>query len=88
MTVESHSWTRSIELERYQTVKESGWQDKMPLKAYKKSCYEKKHSTKQVPDGETCTTQKKDNGDGSYREVEKCTTKYKDVPVMKMYGQH
>ena len=85
VTVDSHSWSRSIDIERYQTVKEGDWQSNVPLKAYKKSCFEKKHSTKQVPDGETCSTKKKDNGDGSFREVEECKTKYKDVPVMKMY---
>ena len=68
VTVESHSWERSIAIEKYQRVKESNWKDKVPIRGSVDRCYEKR-STKKVEDGQTCKT-KKDNGDGSYREVE------------------
>jgi hypothetical protein len=34
-----------------------------------------------VPDGETCTTRKVDNGDGTFHEKQDCHTKYKKEPV-------
>ena len=88
VTVESHSWERSIAIEKYQRVKESNWKDKVPIRGNVDRCYEKKRSTKQVADGQTCKTKKKDNGDGSYREVEECKTKYKEIPVMDQWCEY
>jgi hypothetical protein len=84
VSVQSHSWERSIEIDRYQSVSESSWKESVPAKAYSLRCEEKQKETKQVPDGEECSTVKKDNGDGTYREEEECKTKYRDEPV---YGQ-
>ena len=88
VTVESHSWERSIAIEKYQRVKESNWKDKVPIRGSVDRCYEKKRSTKKVEDGQTCKTKKKDNGDGSYREVEECKTKYKEIPVMGQWCEY
>ena len=84
VTVDSHTWERSIEIEEYQSVQEKDWQEKVPAKAYSLRCEQKQKETKQVPDGEECSTVKKDNGDGTYREEQECKTKYRDEPV---YGQ-
>ena len=88
VSVESHSWTRSIEIEKYQRVSESNWKEKVPMKGMVDRCYEKKQSTKKVEDGQDCKMKKKDNGDGSFREVEECTTKYKEIPVMGQWCEY
>ena len=81
VTVTGHSWSRSIEIEKYQTVKENDWKDKVPLDGKVLSCTDKERSTEKVADGEECSTVKKDNGDGTYNESQDCQTKYKEVPV-------
>ena len=81
VTVVSHSWERSIEIEQYKLVTDKDWKDKVPSKGNIRSCTDKERTTEEVPDGETCTTVKNDNGDGTYNESEKCTTNYKKVPV-------
>ena len=81
VVVKGHSWERTIDIERYQTVEEKNWKDKVPIKGVVKRCIEKQRSTKKVEDGQECKTVKKDNGDGTYNESEKCTTKYKEIPV-------
>ena len=35
-----------------------------------------------MKDGETCQTRKKDNGNGTYKEVRECQPKYKSEPIM------
>jgi hypothetical protein len=81
VVVDGHSWSRSIDLERYQTVQENDWQDQVPIKGITSVCVDKERSTKQVEDGQECKTVKADNGDGTYSESEQCSTKYKEVPV-------
>ena len=81
VTVTGHSWSRSIEVEQYKEVTEEAWEDRVPLEGKIKSCREKERDTEKVPDGETCSIVKKDNGDGTYRESEECQTKYKTIPI-------
>jgi hypothetical protein len=88
VTVDSHSWERSIAIEKYQRVKEGTWKEKVPLRGVVDRCYEKKQSTRKIEDGQTCTMKKKDNGDGSFREVEQCKTKYKEIPVMGQWCEY
>lgn len=81
VTVVGHSWERNIEIEQYKLVTENDWRDKVPSKGSIRTCTDKERSTEKVADGETCTTVKNDNGDGTYKESEKCQTKYKEVPI-------
>jgi len=85
VTVSSHSWERSIAVERYKQVSSSAWKEKLPADAYGVRCERKQQSTKKIPDGETCKTVKRDQGDGTYRTEQKCTARYRTEPV---YGDH
>ena len=81
VVVTGHSWSRSIEVEQYKQVTEKDWRDRVPSTGKIESCRDKERDTKKVPDGEKCSIVKKDNGDGTYNESEKCQTKYKTVPI-------
>ena len=76
-----HSWTRSIDVERLDPRSESAWCDSMPGDAYSVSRSREVRSHRQIPDGETCTTSRVDNGDGTFRNERKCSPKYRSEPV-------
>jgi len=76
-----HSWNRTIQIEEKKTLTKSAWQDEIPRKGRVISCSTEKRSTKKVADGETCSTRRKDNGDGTYSEKQECKTKYRSEPV-------
>lgn len=38
-------------------------------------------SSKQVADGDTCTTRRKDQGNGTFKEIRECQPKYRSEPV-------
>lgn len=85
VVVTGHEWERSITIQEYENFTESSWRDSPPsgdnVSINFGSCREEQRSTKRVPDGQTCETVRRDNGDGTYREEEKCTTKYREEPV-------
>jgi hypothetical protein len=77
-----HSWERTAEVEEYRLVRESAWRDAVPNTGRSLSCTKKKRSEKKVADGKTCKSVRTDQGDGTFKKSEKCTPKYKVVPVM------
>ena len=79
--VTGHAWTRTIAVERYDAVHESAWCDGLPGGAYNVSRTREQRSTKQVADGQVCNDRQKDQGDGTFRVVTECKTKYRDEPV-------
>lgn len=79
--VAGHTWEREIRIEQYSMVSESAWCDSMPLGAYGVSSRSEVRSTNRIPDGEDCTTVRRDNGDGTFSESEQCTTRYREEPV-------
>ncbi len=79
--VAGHSWERSIAIEEYRSVEEDAWCDEMPAGAHDVSRSEEVRSHKKVEDGEDCTVKKKDQGDGTFKEIEECKPRYKEVPV-------
>jgi hypothetical protein len=81
LAVTGHAWQRSIEIERYGKYTDSAWCDAVPAGAREVSRRREQRSTKQVQDGEECSTRKKDNGDGTFKQVRECKPKYKDAPV-------
>ena len=85
VTVNGHSWERSISVDTYKKVSEKAWKENVPTKAKKISCVEKEQSTKKEQDGEDCKKVDVDDGDGSFHQEEKCTPKYKEIPV---YGEY
>ncbi len=77
----AHTWTRSIAIERFDAVHESAWCDALPGGAYNVSHTREERSTKQVADGQECHDRQKDQGDGTFKVVNECKTKYKTEPV-------
>lgn len=82
VTVTELTWTRTIEVEEFKTVKDGAWKESTPNNARFPRCYEKKQSTEQVPDGQECKTVKVDQGDGTYKEKQDCKAKTKSVDKM------
>jgi hypothetical protein len=80
--VAGRTWERDVAIERYDTTRESAWCDSPPAGGREVARHKEQHGTNQVKDGETCQTRKKDQGNGTFKEVKECTPKYKDVPVM------
>ncbi len=79
--VASHTWQRTINVERFGPSRESAWCSELPAAATQVSRHRERHGSSKVPDGETCHTQKKDRGDGTFKEEQVCTPKFKDEPV-------
>jgi hypothetical protein len=81
LEVASHSWTREIEIETQSLVTETAWRDGVPAGAQSLSCSRAERSTRKVPDGERCSKERRDLGDGTFKEVEVCTPKFRSEPV-------
>jgi hypothetical protein len=81
VTVTAHSWERSINIERMTAVSESAWCDSMPSGAYGVSRSREQRSTRQIPDGQTCSTRDVDRGDGTFERKQECRTKYREEPI-------
>jgi len=79
--VTDRTWTRTIEVERFKAVSDTAWKESVPVRAYSVFCSPEKRGTKKVEDGETCTTKRKDKGNGTYKKVRVCKPKYKSVPT-------
>jgi hypothetical protein len=79
--VAERSWQRSVSVERFGAVRESAWCSELPAGAREVTRRREQHGTHQVPDGEDCRTQKKDRGDGTFKEEQVCVPKHKDEPV-------
>ncbi len=81
--VAGHRWERNIAVERFETGRKTVWCDERPSGASRElSRRREQRSTTQVKDGETCQTRKKDNGNGTFKEVRECQPKFKNEPVM------
>lgn len=81
ITVAEKTWSRSIDIEEYRRVSDTDWCSSMPSDAYNVKSFRDVRSHRQVADGQTCHTEKKDRGDGSYTSERVCQTKYRREPV-------
>lgn len=84
VSAQSHSWERTVSVQEYRNFTTQSWRDSRPSGdnvSITGSCQRKQRGTDKVADGQTCKTVRKDQGDGTYKESQECTTKYKDVPV-------
>lgn len=81
LTVKSQTWQREIQIERFTKVKETKWCNAMPIKAYHISRSKEIRSHEKIPDGQDCKTKRVDQKDGTFKEKQVCTTKYKKKPV-------
>ena len=81
--VTGHTWERTIYVEQYSQFVEQNWRDSRPFgdRVTMGSCVQRQRTTRQVPDGETCTTVRTDRGDGSFSEQEVCSPRYRSEPV-------
>ena len=77
----AHEWSRTIDIEEYQTHREQAWKEQVPSRGRVVSCVDKVQRHRTVEDGETCKTVRTDKGDGTFTKKQKCTPKYKKVPV-------
>jgi hypothetical protein len=82
VTVASHSWQRVVAVEEFNQYQEESWRNQVPVEATFPICSQRKRSTRQVPDGEDCTMEKRDKKDGTFEQVRKCTPRYRSEPVM------
>lgn len=85
LTVSGHSWTREVVIEKFGSVRQSGWCDSIPQNARGVIRSSKERSKKQVEDGQDCRPVKKDRGDGTYAETSECAPRLKEVPI---YDDH
>lgn len=79
--VADRAWLRTIQVERYDLVRQSAWCDERPPGGVERSRAKAQRSTNKVADGQTCVTKKKDRGNGTFKQERECTPKYKEVPV-------
>lgn len=81
--VSGHEWERNIYIDKYERFSVDSWWDVRPSgdNAVMGSCRQQQRSTRQIPDGESCSTVRTDRGDGTFSESRVCTTKYRSEPV-------
>ncbi len=79
--VVAHRWTREVDVERFEAVRDDAWCSSMPSGAYNVTRHREVRTTKKIPDGEDCHDRNVDKGDGTFTVKKECTTKYRDEPV-------
>lgn len=79
--VTGHAWERSIAVERFDVGRRTAWCDDRPVGGRELSRHREQRSTRQIKDGETCQTRKKDQGNGTYKEARECQPRYRSEPV-------
>ena len=82
LTIAAHRWERAIAIDQFSAVEEQAWRGDVPSDARLPSCHRKQRSTKKVDTGqENCRIEQRDNKDGTFEQVKKCTPIYRDEPV-------
>lgn len=81
LEVQARSWERTLEVERYELERVTTWCDSVPSGSRVVAKRRAQHGTEKIPDGETCTTKRRDQGNGTFKEVKECSPKYKEKPV-------
>jgi len=81
VTVRGQTWSRTIGIEQLSPERKSSWCDQKPYDAYNVTRSREVRSHRQIPDGQTCTTERKSRGDGSYTNERVCRTKYRSEPI-------
>lgn len=81
MTVTAHTWSRELDVERLEAVREDAWCDALPAGAHAVTRSRQQRSTKRVANGEECSTRDVDRGDGTFERRRECRPTYRDEPV-------
>lgn len=87
VTLDRHSWERTINIESFLPRQQQAWCDAIPGDAYAISRSERMRSQRKILDGEICDTRRIDRGDGTYQEKQECRPKYRTEPVYDQYCQ-
>lgn len=87
-TVTGHQWQRSIDIEVLRDVREGRWCDATPADARAVSRERRQRGTRQVADGQDCRTVNIDQGDGSFRQEQRCETRYRSEPVFDAWCEY
>lgn len=74
-------WERTIVVEELGPVSGRADCGAVPLGAYNIDRRREQVSSRQVPDGEECTTRQVDQGDGTFRSERVCSPRYRSEPV-------
>lgn len=74
-------WERAIAIEQLSAIPGNSVCNAMPVNAYNVTRRREQVDTRRVQDGETCTRQQVDQGDGTFREQQVCQPKYRSEPV-------
>ncbi len=83
-SVSNLSWERVINVEQYNALPGSNWQDSVPAGAYNRTCSAKLRSHEETYT-ESCGQERVDNGDGSFSERPKTCTRSRTVSVQDTY---
>ena len=75
VAITGHRWERTIAIEEFGDQHREAWRNEVPASASFPVCFRKQRSTRQVPDGEECHTERKDKKDGTFEQVKKCKPK-------------
>lgn len=81
MRVTGHRWTTAVAVEEYREVGEEAWRDQVPPDARATSCRRAQRTTREVAGPPSCRKVERDNGDGTFAEVEQCTPTTRSEPV-------
>lgn len=79
--IQSKSWQRTIDIQKYTAQVDSDWCSSKPVDAYKIHKTREIRDYKQVENGQSCSTSNVDKGDGSYAKQTTCVKNYKSVPI-------
>jgi len=79
--VKSQGWERRIFVERFGPLSSGSWCNEVPGDAQVVGHESRQRSTREVPDGQTCSDRRVDQGDGSFRVEQECRTRYRSEPV-------
>jgi len=85
VAVTGHQWERSVEIQSMQTVNRGTWCDSLPRGAFSIRREQRQRSTRRVQDGETCSNVNVDNGDGTFRQEQRCEPRYRQEAVYDTY---
>ncbi|MBZ0289392.1 MAG: hypothetical protein K8I30_17360, partial [Anaerolineae bacterium] len=80
VAVSGFRWEREIRVESLQAIPGKTNCDSVPMGAYSIDRNYEQIGSHSEPDGQTCQRKQVDQGDGTFREEQECTTKYKQVP--------
>jgi hypothetical protein len=83
VSVSGHRWERAINIEQLkpESGRVVGTCGSAPIDAYNRSQRTEQVGSRQVPDGQECSTRRVDRGNGTFKEEQECHTKYRSEPV-------